>query len=63
MKQITSPNVFVENEMQSVIWMREEFHPRFVAILQTIYQRERLAYFNNHITITFDLANRAHPIN
>jgi hypothetical protein len=43
--------------------MREEFHPRFVAILQIIYQREQLAYFNNHITITFDLANRAQPIN
>lgn len=43
--------------------MREEFHPRFVVILQIIYQRERLAYFNNNIAITFDLANRAQPIN
>jgi hypothetical protein len=43
--------------------MKEEFHPRFVAIMQIIYQREWLAYFNNHITITFDLANKAQPIN
>jgi hypothetical protein len=43
--------------------MREEFHPRFVVILLIIYQREWLAYFNNHIAITFDLANKAQPIN
>jgi hypothetical protein len=32
--------------------MREEFHPRFIVILQIIYQREQLAYFNNHIAVT-----------
>jgi hypothetical protein len=42
--------------------MKEEFHLRFVAILQIIYQREWLAYFSNHIVITFDLANAVQPI-
>jgi hypothetical protein len=43
--------------------MKEEFHARFAAILQILYQREKLAYFNNQIAITFDLANRGEPIN
>jgi hypothetical protein len=38
--------------------MKEEFHARFVVILQILYQRERLIYFNNQIAITFDLANK-----
>jgi hypothetical protein len=43
--------------------MKEEFHARFVAILQIIYQRERLAYFNNWIAITFDLVNKGQHVN
>jgi hypothetical protein len=38
--------------------MKEEFHARFVVILQILYQKERLIYFNNQIAITFDLANK-----
>jgi hypothetical protein len=29
----------------------------------SISERERLAYFNNQIAITFDLANKGQPIN
>jgi hypothetical protein len=43
--------------------MKEEFHAKFVAILQKNYQRKRLTYFNNQIAITFDLANRGQPVN
>jgi hypothetical protein len=43
--------------------MKEEFHVRFIAILQKTYQRKRLVYFSNRIIITFDLANRGQPIN
>jgi hypothetical protein len=57
LKKITSPHAFVENEQWNVVHMKEEFHAKFVAILQIIYQQERLAYFSNRITITFDLAN------
>jgi hypothetical protein len=39
--------------------MKEEYYARFVvAILQIIYQQERLIYFNNHFAITFNLANK-----
>jgi hypothetical protein len=43
--------------------MKGEFHARFATILQILYQRERLVYFNNRIAITFDLANKGQPIN
>jgi hypothetical protein len=43
--------------------MKEEFHARYVTILQILYQREWLTYFSNRITITFDLTNRGQPIN
>jgi hypothetical protein len=39
------------------------FHARFIAILQIIYQWERLAYFSNRIAITSDLANRWQHVN
>jgi hypothetical protein len=29
--------------------MKEEFHARFVVILQILHQREWLVYFNNRI--------------
>jgi hypothetical protein len=48
--------LFVENEQWSVMCMKEEFHERFITILQILYQKKRLAYFNNQITVTFDLA-------
>jgi len=41
----------------------EEFHQRFVAILQIIYQQKWLAYSNNQIAITFDLANKGQLVN
>jgi hypothetical protein len=43
--------------------MKEEFHARFATILQILYQKQRLTYFNNQIAITFDLANMGQPIN
>jgi hypothetical protein len=43
--------------------MKEEYHVMFTTILQIIYQRERLAYFNNHIAITLNLANKGKKIN
>jgi hypothetical protein len=43
--------------------MKEEFHVRFVAILQILYQRERVVSFSNQIAITFDLVNRGQPVN
>ncbi len=58
LKRIVGPHAFVENEQWNVMHMKEEFHVRFATILQIIYQRKRLTYFNIQITITFDLANR-----
>ncbi len=43
--------------------MKEEFYATFANILQILYQKERLVYFNNQIIITFDLTNRGQPIN
>jgi len=43
--------------------MKEEFHARFAIILQILYQREKLAYFSNWITITFDLTNKGQHVN
>jgi hypothetical protein len=43
--------------------MKKEFHPKFVAILQIIYQQKCLVYFSNWIAITFDLANKMQPVN
>jgi len=43
--------------------MEKEFHAKFAAIMQIIYQRERLVYFNNQIAITFDLVNRGQLVN
>jgi hypothetical protein len=47
----------------AVVFMKEEFHAKFAAILQILYQKEQLAYFNNKIAKTFDLANKGQPIN
>jgi hypothetical protein len=63
LERIGGPHAFVENEQWSVVRMKEEFHARFVVILQILYQKERLAYFSNQIAITFDLANRGQPVN
>jgi hypothetical protein len=63
LRKIASPHAFVENEQCNVVHVKEEFHVRFVTILQMIYQRERLAYFNNKITITFDLVNKGQLVN
>ncbi len=63
LKRIVGPHAFVKNEQWSVVCMKEEFYARFITILQIIYQREKLVYFNNQIAITFDLANRGQPVN
>ncbi len=59
---IAGPDAFVNKEQWNVIRMKEEYHTRFVAILQIVYQRKRLAYFNNHIA-TFNLANKGKKAN
>jgi hypothetical protein len=61
-KNIFMMNIFVEEEW-NIICMKEEFHAKFVAILQILYQRERLTYFSNMIVITFDLANKGQHVN
>jgi hypothetical protein len=43
--------------------MKEEFHAKFVVILQFFYQREWLAYFSNQIAISFDPCNMGQPVN
>jgi hypothetical protein len=63
LKNIIGLDAFVNKEEWSVIWMKEKYHGRFVAILQIIYQCERLAYFNNHIAITLNLVNKGKKIN
>jgi hypothetical protein len=63
LKRIIGPHAFVENEKWSVVRTKKEFLAKFVAILQILYQKERLAYFNNQIAITFDLANRGQLVN
>jgi virulence-associated protein VapD len=63
LKKIAGPHAFVENEQWSVVYMKEEFHAKFAAILQIIYQQKRLAYFNNTIAITFYLGNKGQFLN
>jgi hypothetical protein len=63
LKKIVGLHAFVENEQWNILCMKKEFHARFVALLQIIYQQKRLAYFSNKITITFDLVNRGQPMN
>ncbi len=58
LKIISGPHAFVENEQSSVMCMKEEFHARFATILQILYQKEKLVYFNNQIVITFDQPTR-----
>ncbi len=40
LKKIASPHAFIENEQCSVAHMKAEFHAKFVAILQKLYQKE-----------------------
>ncbi len=66
--QVTSKNIvgldaFVNKEQWNIIQVKEEYNVRFATILQIIYQHERLAYFNNHITITSHLANKEKKVN
>jgi len=49
LKKITNPYAFVENEQWNVVHMKEEFHARFIVILQIIYQIEWLANLGNNI--------------
>jgi hypothetical protein len=37
LKRIVGPHAFVENEQWNVVRMKEEFHARFVTILQNFY--------------------------
>ncbi len=62
LKNIDGLDAFVNKKQWSVIRMKK-YHVRFAAILQIIYQWERLAYFNNHITITLNLENKGKKIN
>jgi hypothetical protein len=55
LRKIARPHAFVEDEQWNIVRMKEEFHARFVTILQIIYQQKLLAYFSNKIVITFDL--------
>jgi len=57
-KNIVGQDAFINKEQWSIIRMKEEYHTKFVTILQIIYQWERLAYFNNRFTITLNLANK-----
>lgn len=56
-KNTTRPNAFVNKKQWSMIWMKEEYHARFMTILQIIYHQKRLDGFSNWITITHNLAN------
>ncbi len=47
LRKIIGPHAFVENGQWSVIHMKEEFHIRLAAILQIIYQQEKLTYCSN----------------
>jgi hypothetical protein len=47
---------------RDVVRMKEEFHAKFVTILQILYQTKWLVYFNNMIAITFDLTKKGQPI-
>jgi len=38
--------------------MKEEYHARFVTILQIIYKQERLAYFSNLFAIILNLEKK-----
>jgi hypothetical protein len=60
-KNIARLDAFVNKEHWNVIRM-EEYHIKFAAILQIIYQQKRLAYFSNHIAISLNLANKGKKI-
>ncbi len=63
LKNIVGLDVFVNKEQWNTIRMKEEYHTKFVAILQIIYQQKKLTYFNKHIAITFNLANKGKKVN
>jgi hypothetical protein len=54
---VDATNAFMAKEAQ-VHSNEEEYHARFVAILQIIYQRERLIYFSNHFAMALNLTNK-----
>lgn len=60
---VVGSDAFVNKEQWSVIRMMEKYHARFATIMQIIYQREKSAYFSNHIAITFNLENKGKKIN
>jgi hypothetical protein len=43
--------------------MKEKYHAKFIIIMQIIYQWKRLTYFNNHIVIIMNLANKGKKSN
>jgi hypothetical protein len=63
LKIIMRPYAFINKEQWNVIWMKEEYHAKFVTILYIIYQQKRLAYFNNQITMTTNLTNKGKKVN
>jgi hypothetical protein len=40
LKRIIGPHPFVENELWSVVRMKEEFHAKAITILQIFYQKK-----------------------
>jgi hypothetical protein len=38
LKNIAGPNAFIDKEQWNMIHMKEEYHAKFVAILQFFYQ-------------------------
>ncbi len=45
LKKIASPHAFIENEQWNVICMKEEFHAKFVAILQFFLSKKAINIF------------------
>jgi hypothetical protein len=58
LKNVIGSDAFVNKDQWNIIQMTEEYHARFVTILQIIYQREKLTYFSNRIAIILNLANK-----
>jgi hypothetical protein len=43
--------------------MKEEYHAKFMTILQIIYKQKRLTYFSNWIAIIVNLTNKGKKVN
>ncbi len=63
LNNIVGLDAFINKKNWNIIQMKKEYHTILVTIMQIIYQQERLAYFNNHVAIIFNLANKGKNIN